>query len=336
MGGKTALPRKRSILTIVKALLIFTSLLWTTSQPAQAQNSPPAGSSGNSAPSLELEHRPDPLPVKPEIIALTVPKGTPIQVALSREIRVERVGQPIEGRVVDPVYAFDRIVIPVGTTVSGEISKIAPVSKVKRAESALNADFTPTHSIEVTFTDLTLPGGQHIVVRTSITPGSGHVINFVSAANAGEKPDRATQEVRETKQEIKQRWDSAVGEVKAPGKIHRLGRYAIAQLPVHPQYIDARTVYFAELEEPLDFGSEALTPQLATSITSGPPDGSTVEARLAAPITSATARKDDPVEAVITRPLFDGDRLVLPQGSRLEGIVGQAQPRRCQGTMGNC
>jgi len=34
------------------------------------------------------------------------------------------------------------------------------------------------------------------------------------------------------------------------------------------------------------------------------------------------------VEAVLSRPLFDGDRLTLPQGSRLLGTVGQVQPAR--------
>lgn len=300
----------------------------------QAQETSSKDAARNPLPRPEVAHRPALEPVTGQTIALTVPKGTPIQVALEKEIRVENVGQPVQGRVIAPVYAFDRVVIPVGTTVSGNISNIMPVSKTKRTESALNADFTPSHRIEVTFTELTLPSGQRIAVRTSVTPGSGHVIQFVSSANSGDKPDRATEEVREAKQQIKLRWDSAVGEIKAPGKIHRLERYAIAQLPIHPQYIDARTVYFAELEDPLNFGNEPLTPQRATSITSGPKDGSTVEARLTATVSSAVAQKGDPVEAVITRPLFDGERLVLPQGSRLEGIVGQAQPAHIPGRNG--
>ena len=108
-------------------------------------------------------------------------------------------------------------------------------------------------------------------------------------------------------------------QVKEPGKIHRIERFALAQLPVHPQYIDAGTVYFAELQEPLDFGTEPLTPQLASSIGTTPPDGSVVKARLVTPLSSATANKGDEVEAVVSRPLFDGDRLILPQGSMLKG-----------------
>jgi len=50
-------------------------------------------------------------------------------------------------------------------------------------------------------------------------------------------------------------------QLKTPGRVHRLERYAEAQLPAHGQYIPAGTVYFAELEDPLDFGSEEMTPQ---------------------------------------------------------------------------
>ena len=117
-----------------------------------------------------------------------------------------------------------------------------------------------------------------------------------------------------------------MSEVKAPGKIHRIERFAVGQLPVHPQYIDAGTVYFAELQEPLDFGTEPLTTQMASSIGAAPADGSVVQARLMTPLSSATAKKGDEVEAVVSRPLFDGDRLILPQGSFLKGLVVQVQP----------
>jgi hypothetical protein len=123
-------------------------------------------------------------------------------------------------------------------------------------------------------------------------------------------------------------------QVHEPGKMHKIERYAVAQLPVHPQYIDAGTVYFAELEQPLDFGTEPLTPEIAASIDTPPPPGSSVHVRLMTGLSSATARKDEEVEAVLSQPLFDGNRLVLPQGSRLEGSVVQARPARRLGRNG--
>jgi hypothetical protein len=59
---------------------------------------------------------PPPRPAKAsqtQTIALRVPIGTPIQVALDREVRVKKAGQPLHGRVFQPVYAFDHLVIPV-------------------------------------------------------------------------------------------------------------------------------------------------------------------------------------------------------------------------------
>jgi hypothetical protein len=87
-------------------------------------------------------------------------------------------------------------------------------------------------------------------------------------------------------------------------------------------------VYFAELNDPLDFGSEVMSLPMASSIGSALPEGSVVHARLVTPLSSATAHQGQDVEAVLSQPLMDGERLILPQGSRLKGTVKQAQPAR--------
>jgi hypothetical protein len=164
-----------------------------------------------------------------------------------------------------------------------------------------------------------------------VTPGSGQVIQFVAAAQVDKKKDvkdAATEKAKQAKEEAKRDWDSAMEQVKQPGKAHQIERYALAELPVHPQYLDAGTVYLAELLEPLDFGTEQLTPELAASLSSAPPDGSFVRARLVTPLSSASSQRGDDVEAMLSRPLFDGERLILPQGAILKGSVIQAQPAR--------
>jgi hypothetical protein len=57
----------------------------------------------------------EPGPVR---LPMTVTAGTPIKVALDSELRVRRVGQPIHAKTVEPVYAFDRLLIPAGTPVN--------------------------------------------------------------------------------------------------------------------------------------------------------------------------------------------------------------------------
>jgi hypothetical protein len=266
-----------------------------------------------------------------ETIPLTVPKGTAVQVVLDKEVKIQKVGQPVHGRVAEPVYAFDKLVVPVGTDVTGRITELEGVSGRKRTLDALNADFTPPRKVQIEFDDLELIDGRHIAIYTTVTPGSGQVMQFVTAADAEKKKGvkgAASDKADQAKEEAKRRWDIAMKQVHEPGKMHKIRRYAIAQLPAHPQYIDAGTVYFAELEEPLDFGTEALTPQIAASINTPPPPGSSVHVRLMTGLSSATAQKGEEVDAVLSQPLFDGNRLVLPQGSRLKGSVVQVRPAR--------
>src|SRR5262249_50291939 len=111
-------------------------------------------------------------------VALSIPKGTPLQVALDQEIRVKKVGQPIHGRIVEPVYAFDRIVIPVGSEVTGQLTKIGDLSGKKRTTAALDANFTPEREVEVNFADLKLTDGRHFSLLSTVTSGSGQVIRF--------------------------------------------------------------------------------------------------------------------------------------------------------------
>ncbi|MFZ0885583.1 MAG: hypothetical protein WAN14_19425, partial [Candidatus Acidiferrales bacterium] len=264
-------------------------------------------------------------------IQLNVAKDTPLQIALDKEVRLKTNGQALHGRIVEPVYAFDKLVIPIGTEVNGKVTAIDPVSAGKRTAAALDANFSPSRQFQVSFDELILPDGRHIPFQAAITPGSGQVLDFVSSAderakNSNAAKDVAAEKAKQAKQAAKQEWQAAMQQVKQPGKVHRFERYAVAQLPVHPQYIDAGTVYFAELQEPLNFGSEPLTPELASSIGAAPPPGSFVHARLLTPLSSATSHDGDDVEAIVTQPLFAGTHLIYPQGTRLKGTVLQVRP----------
>lgn len=307
-------------------------------EPTQDQLQSATPQSSTQGPAITLHHRPPATaarakaqapPAPPQTIALKVPKGTPIQVVLDREIRIRKVGQPIKGRVAEAIYSFDKLVIPANTKVLGKITRIESVSDVHRAEAALNADFTPPHKVDVEFSSLILPDGRHIPIETKVTPGSGQVIQFVSATGDQGKGIGAviSKKKREAENQARQQWDAAMQDVKASGKLHRVKRYALAEMPFHPHYINAGTVYFAELQNALDFGSEPLTPALAQSIAHPVlPDGSIVEARLLTPLNSATAHWGDPVAAIVTKPLFDGRRLIVPEGSLLKGSVLQVRP----------
>jgi len=272
-------------------------------------------------------------PAPPQSLELAVPKGTPLQVALDQEVRLKKVGQAIHGRIVEPVFAFDHIVIPVGSEVAGRVTKIERISKGRRTLAALDADFTPLRKVEITYDQLILADGRRLPLETTVTPGSGQVIQFVAAPEGKKKKstvkDQASERTRQAKQQARQEWDNAMKQLKTPGRVRRLKRYAEAQLPVHRQFIPAGTVYFAELNKPLDFGSELMTSQLAEAMGGPLPPGAVVHAWLVTPLTSATAHKGDDVEAVLSKPLLDGEKhLILPQGSQLKGTIRQVQPAR--------
>jgi type IV secretory pathway VirB10-like protein len=259
-------------------------------------------------------------------VALSLPPGTPLQVALDRETRLKRVGQPLQGHLMQPVYAFDHLVLPLGTRVQGHVSKIGRPTGKQLTFSILNADFTPTRPIQVSFDQIVLKDGTHLPLHASVVPGSGQVIRLVDTGSA--QRGKAKNPVSAKMNEAKQEWQQAVQQIHQPGKMHRALRIGIAQLPVHPQYIDAGTLYYADLQQPLNFGSEAVHQQELQSIGTPPPAGSLVRASLVTPLDSATTKHEAPVEAVVSKPLFAGDRLILPQGTLLHGSVIQVRPAR--------
>jgi hypothetical protein len=298
---------------------LVTALLASFAGAQELQTRPPA----SAAPETPAQQQ--------STIELAVPHGTPLEIALDGKVRVKKVGQEVHGRLVRPVYAFDKMVIPAGTDVKGHISKIEPITQKRRVLGILNADFTPAHKVEVEFNELQLADGRYIPFQAVITPGSGQPIQLVSAKENAKKngvQDAAAKKVDEAKQQARQTWDQAMQQVKEPGKMGRLEQYAMAQLPARPQYLRAGTVYFAEIQQPLEFGQETISSTATSSLGMPPPDGSLIHALLVTPLNSATTQKGAEVEAVLSQPLFDGDRLILPEGSRLRGSVTEVRPAR--------
>lgn len=265
-------------------------------------------------------------PPAEQTVALSIPVGTPLQIALDREVRVKKAGQPLHARLMQPVYAFDQLVIPVGAEVDGHITQIHGRGGKRLMLSILNADFTPARSVDATFDDITLADGRRLPLHVAVVPGSGQVIRLVDSGTATDSA--AKNGLSDKMDEAKQEWRHAMLQVKQPGKLHRALRIGIAQLPVHPQYIDAGTLYYAELQEPLNFGDETLKEKSLQSIGTAPPPGSLVRASLVTPLDSGVTKRGAPVQAVLSKPLFDGDRLILPQGTRINGSVLQVRPAR--------
>src|SRR5579863_870729 len=174
----------------------------------------------------------------PATIPLEVPVGTPLPVVLDKEVRIRKAGQPIHGKIAESVYAFDQLVVPAGSEVTGTVTQIAGVSALKRTMAALDTNFSPTRDVSITFDQLVLPDGRTLPLHTHVSAASQGVLQFATATevknqNKKEIKDNAavklaSAKASETKQEISREWEAAKMQVSAPGKMHRLKRLLLA------------------------------------------------------------------------------------------------------------
>src|SRR6266403_4283725 len=286
-------------------------------------------------PSLEGESRAVE-PVAPANIPLTIPTGTPLRIALDERVRIDHSGEPVHGKVVETVYAFDQEVIPAGSVATGHVKSIAPVSGVRRTMAYANGDFSPFHKYEVTFDMVTLPNGKQMPISTTVLPGTAEVVHLVSNPNkqnqkgaAGRATDRAKSEAKGKIAEAKQQAHEGWQKLTAPGKMQRMKEFAVAQSPYRRQYVQPGMRFVAELEGPLDFGATTRTSEQLLAVGSEPVPDSTLKARLVAEVSSATATRGTPVTAVLSEPLYSPThQLILPANSRLIGQVVKAKSAR--------
>lgn len=106
----------------------------------------PAGAQQNNdaATSQKLAENAEAAPVA---MPMGVAAGTPIKVALDSEVRIRSVGQAIHGKTVEPVYAFDKLLIPVGTVVNGKLAAIDGVPGKTRVLDATDGNFSPAWAV---------------------------------------------------------------------------------------------------------------------------------------------------------------------------------------------
>src|SRR6516165_1570594 len=65
-------------------------------------------------------------------VDLMLRPGRSMRVARDARVAIHHVGQPITGRLGEPVYVYDRIVLPIGCRLTGHTERIEQPSKKKR------------------------------------------------------------------------------------------------------------------------------------------------------------------------------------------------------------
>src|SRR5258707_275480 len=97
-------------------------------------------------------------------VELVVNTGRPLRVALDERVQLKRVGQPVTGTVIEPVFAYDRIVIAAGTKVRGHVAQIDGGSAFVRFRAYVTGNFSPTKHATVTFDTLRLDSGDEVSI----------------------------------------------------------------------------------------------------------------------------------------------------------------------------
>jgi hypothetical protein len=248
----------------------------------------------------------------------TIPAGVPLRVALEHRVKIKRAGEAIEGRLIEPIYVFDRMVLPAGSVVEGHVAAIGGVPFFRRFTALMAGNLTPKRDVQAQFDALVLKDGSRLLLHTAMAGGTAHTARVVQGKHSSKSMSASPHNQADPET------DAAALAFRTPGKWRCLEAYMLNMFPYHPQAWSAGTLFTLELQTPLTAPLPATAPPTLPRT-----ESSELRARLLTRLTSATARSGSPVEAVVTRPQFSKDhRLLIPEGSRLIGEVVKAQKAR--------
>ena len=236
---------------------------------------------------------------------IVVESGSDLRCRLERGLRITKVGEPVTANLVEPIYIGTTLAIPEGSKIVGHVSSIVPSGR--RVQRILGGDFTPPRTAAITFEQIVLSDGTVLPIRTDVTIG----IPDVQTARYLPKSERPG-----FGQKVKQNFQP----IAAPNKLQRLREAAIKSLPYHPEYIDQGTIFDATLLDPVTTPvPEQPLPDINLA------SSNYVHLRLLTPLTSETVVNGTPIQAVISRPYYGPNHVLLyPAGTMVEGTVRNA------------
>jgi hypothetical protein len=206
--------------------------------------------------------------------------------------------------------------------VEGHVAEIGGVPSSRRLTAVLVGNFTPPREVRAQFDTVVLDDGTRLPIRTALAAGTAHT-SRVAAQRAKQRQPRTGG--RGAQDRFEDSSEAAIRAFTAPGKLSRLKSRLLQMLPIQRHAWSVGTLFNGVLRKPLT--APATSHLEARNDPAAEPQE--LSARLLAPISSSTARRGAPVEAVVTRPMFSPDHvLMIPEGSRVLGEVVQSQPAR--------
>jgi hypothetical protein len=283
---------------------------------------------------------------------LTVPTDMPLAVELVKHVPM-KLGQPVETRLLYPLYVHNLLAIPAGSTLQGRIVSLAP-DKHRRLEGRFEGDFTPFRKPIVSFQQIRLPDGRTFAISSEPAKDGAPILHLSAAA----RPNRKKEFIRAQIASAREQVASDIGTITRPGRGDRMLQLLYRQLPYHPQRIETGTGWTVKLASPLEVPAE-LDPPAAVKAeatarkpsglrgllrNTGAPDPALMKAHpgaellhayLTSTISSATAKPGDTFRARIVQPVYDAQhQLAVPEGAILIGTVTQAEPAKSFGRKG--
>ena len=252
------------------------------------------------------------------IASLVIPADVPLRLKITHTLTL-KAGTPFRGELTEPVYGPDRLLLPAGTTAQGVVSSTLAADRSTRVNAKLDGDFTPLRVPVIHVTQLVLASGAALPVDAV-----GGMRNAATISLAAHPPRSSI--LGRVKGMIHQQFEQVHQMIHDPHKGDTLKQLLYHQLPYHPQRVWAGSEFDAVLREPLHLPSASppMPHADAVDLTSG-----TMQARLKAGVSSASAKKGDAISAVLVRPFCNPQgRVELPAGTALNGVVLQARPAR--------
>jgi hypothetical protein len=253
--------------------------------------------------------------------------STPLSIELPRHSPM-RAGEPIQGRLLYPVYVGDKVALAKGSRFQGRITRLDS-DRSRRIHSSLRGDFTPFHIPVVQFDQLLLQDGAVQPVSCSSARDGAVLMRLSPPA-----PKKGSL-IRRQWSDLKQRVRETTAFFTAPGRGDRFVQVLYTQLPYHPQRIESGTTWTVELEQPLRVNLPDVPVADPVKQPADPSNEWHLRAYLQQTISSARAKTGDTFHAYVAEPVFNSDHaVVVPEGSLLTGEITQAKPARSFGRQG--
>ena len=204
-----------------------------------------------------------------------------------------RAGSSIEAELTKPVYSWDQEILPSGTLVRLEVEQVKKQqgrrSLLRAVQKALTLDWRRDASYAVSFRSASLFLPDSLVVP--ITVSFVNVLEPFPVRSKNEEVQVANDETQ-----------------KRPYSKLLLQLQAAVELP---------TLSPAPLRAPIPTNAPTFLPA-----------GTRARLLLEAPLSAFSNREGDVFHARLLEPIWAGERLILPEGSRFEGRVARQKPPR--------